>query len=49
MSVKFSGTLNRSAGVYSAIGKQLKALNLKAVKRITVSFDPFTENVRPTR
>lgn len=49
MSVKFSGSLTRSGGVYSAIGKQIKQLNLKAVKRITVTFDPFNENVKPTR
>lgn len=49
MSVRFSGTLRRSAGVVSAIGKHVKLINLKGVKRVTVSFDPFLENVRPTR
>ncbi|XP_058466689.1 uncharacterized protein LOC131439553 [Malaya genurostris] len=49
MSIKLSGTFTRSGGVFSAIGKQLKMLNLKAVKRITVTFDPFQENAVPTR
>ncbi|ALC41953.1 mRpL53 [Drosophila busckii] len=49
MSVPFSGTLRRSGGVVSAIGKQLKSINLKGVKRITVQFDPFAENVKATR
>ncbi|EDW60532.1 large ribosomal subunit protein mL53 isoform X1 [Drosophila virilis] len=49
MSVPFSGTLSRSGGIVSAIGKQLKSVNLKGVKRITVQFDPFAENVKSTR
>ncbi|KAI8438662.1 hypothetical protein MSG28_011085 [Choristoneura fumiferana] len=49
MSIPFSGTLRRSGGVVSAIGKQLKAVNLKAAKRITVKFDPFSDNVTETR
>ncbi|KAL0851047.1 hypothetical protein ABMA28_006938 [Loxostege sticticalis] len=49
MSIPASGTLRRSAGVVSAIGKQLKSVNLKAAKRITVKFDPFGENVTHTR
>ncbi|XP_034110572.1 39S ribosomal protein L53, mitochondrial [Drosophila albomicans] len=49
MSVPFSGTLRRSGGIVSAIGKQLKSVNLKGVKRITVQFDPFAENVKSTR
>ncbi|XP_034137946.1 39S ribosomal protein L53, mitochondrial [Drosophila guanche] len=49
MSVPFSGTLRRSGGIVSAIGKQLKSINLKGVKRITVQFDPFAENVKSTR
>lgn len=49
MSVPFSGSLSRSAGLVSSLGKQVKSLNLKAVKRITISFDPFTENVVATR
>jgi len=35
--------------IVSAIGKQLKSVNLKGVKRITVQFDPFAENVKSTR
>ncbi|XP_037728401.1 uncharacterized protein LOC119559405 isoform X1 [Drosophila subpulchrella] len=49
MSVPFSGALRRSGGIVSAIGKQLKSVNLKGVKRITVQFDPFAENVKSTR
>lgn len=49
MSVRFSGTLRRSAGVVSAIGKHIKNINLKGVQKVTVTFDPFHENVKPTR
>lgn len=49
MSIHFSGALKRSGGVVSAIGKQLKQINLKGVKRINVTFDPFSENVKSTR
>ncbi|CAH4031250.1 39S ribosomal protein L53, mitochondrial [Pieris brassicae] len=49
MSIPYSGTFRRSGGVVSAIGKQLKAVNLKAARRITVKFDPFSENVTHTR
>nr|AAL28461.1 GM05817p [Drosophila melanogaster] len=49
MSVPFIGALRRSGGIVSAIGKQLKSVNLKGVKRITVQFDPFAENVKSTR
>lgn len=49
MSVPFSGALRRSGGIVSAIGKQLKSVNLKGVKRITMQFDPFAENVKSTR
>lgn len=49
MSIPFSGTLSRSGGILSAIGKQVKLLNLKGVKKVTITFDPFHENVKPTR
>ncbi|KAI5645096.1 39S ribosomal protein l53/MRP-L53 domain-containing protein [Phthorimaea operculella] len=49
MALPYSGTIRRSGGVVSAIGKQLKAVNLKAAKRITVKFDPFADNVTHTR
>ncbi|XP_026320081.1 39S ribosomal protein L53, mitochondrial [Hyposmocoma kahamanoa] len=49
MSIPYSGTIKRSAGVVSAIGKQLKGVNLKAAKRITVKFDPFSDDVTHTR
>ncbi|XP_018788127.1 PREDICTED: 39S ribosomal protein L53, mitochondrial [Bactrocera latifrons] len=49
MSIPFSGALKRSNGIIAAISKQLKSVNLKGVKRITVTFDPFSENVRSTR
>lgn len=49
MSIPVSGTFRRSGGVVSAIGKQLRGVNLKAAKRITVKFDPFGDNVTHTR
>ncbi|XP_023934041.2 39S ribosomal protein L53, mitochondrial [Bicyclus anynana] len=49
MSIPYSGTIRRSGGVVSAIAKQLRAVNLKAAKRITVKFDPFGDNVTHTR
>lgn len=49
MSIPYSGTFRRSGGVVSAIGKQLRGVNLKAAKRITVKFDPFSDNVTHTR
>ncbi|KAM3967512.1 mitochondrial ribosomal protein L53 [Aphomia sociella] len=49
MSIPYSGTVRRSLGLVSAIGKQLKGVNLKAAKRIVVKFDPFGENVTHTR
>jgi large subunit ribosomal protein L53 len=49
MSIRFSGTLKRSAGIASAIAKQLRLLNLKPVKNIVVKFDPFNDNVTETR
>lgn len=49
MSLPRTGSLSRSAGLISAVAKNLRLLNLKAVKRITVSFDPLGENVKETR
>ncbi|XP_070494486.1 large ribosomal subunit protein mL53 [Chironomus tepperi] len=49
MSVPFSGTFTRSGGVLSAIAKQIKLLNFRAVNRVTVKFDPFHENANNTR
>lgn len=49
MSIPFSGRVTRSGGLMSAIGKQLKSLNLKPVKRIDFRFDPFHEKVTPAR
>lgn len=49
MSIPYSGTVSRSAGLLAAVGKQVKLINLRAAKRITVTFDPFSENVVPTR
>lgn len=49
MSVPFSGTLKRSAGIVSAIAKQLRFVNLKPVKKVVVKFDPFNKNVTETR
>ncbi|KAG5678565.1 hypothetical protein PVAND_008228 [Polypedilum vanderplanki] len=49
MSVPYSGVFTRSGGVMSAVAKQLKMLNFKAVKRVTVKFDPFHEQAHITR
>lgn len=49
MSIYYSGALKRSQGIVSAIGKQLKRVNLKGVNRVTVTFDPFAEDVKATR
>ncbi|KAK8386292.1 hypothetical protein O3P69_010763 [Scylla paramamosain] len=38
------GSFSRSAGVFSALAKQTKLLNLKPVKRIDFTFDPFADN-----
>ncbi|XP_067628725.1 uncharacterized protein mRpL53 [Eurosta solidaginis] len=49
MSIYYSGTFKRSNGLISAISKQVKSVNLKGVKKVTISFDPFAENVRSIR
>lgn len=49
MSIPITGSLTRSGGLISAISKNVKLINLKGVKRITVSFDPFGQNVKQTR
>ncbi|XP_071546770.1 large ribosomal subunit protein mL53 [Panulirus ornatus] len=38
------GTFTRSGGVFAALGKQVKLLNLQPVKKIVFTFDPFSEN-----
>ncbi|XP_043476655.1 uncharacterized protein LOC122507804 [Leptopilina heterotoma] len=43
MSIIFSGRNSRSAGLISAIAKQLKAINFQPAKKVTVQFDPFHE------
>ncbi|KAJ8927044.1 hypothetical protein NQ314_020531 [Rhamnusium bicolor] len=49
MSIYYSGTFTRSAGVISAIVKQLKLVNLKPVKKIQIQFDPFHPNAATAR
>lgn len=49
MSLPFSGSKSKSAGLVSAIRKQLFLLNLKPVKRVFVKYDPFTQNAVTTR
>uniref|UniRef100_A0A336MSH9 Large ribosomal subunit protein mL53 n=1 Tax=Culicoides sonorensis TaxID=179676 RepID=A0A336MSH9_CULSO len=49
MALVRGGAISRSAGLQSAITKQVKLLNLKAVKRITITFDPLHENAVETR
>ena len=49
MSIKFSGRFSRSGGVVAALAKQIRLMNFRAVKKVTVAFDPFQENVKSTR
>lgn len=49
MSIPTTGSLSRSGGILAAIAKNVRLMNLKAVKRISVSFDPFGANVKHTR
>jgi hypothetical protein len=49
MSIKYSGTFRRSGGLISAVIKQVKLVNLRALKRVTVTFDPFHESSGQTR
>ncbi|XP_033210104.1 uncharacterized protein LOC117168500 [Belonocnema kinseyi] len=49
MSVPFSGCKSRSNGLISAIIKQLKTINYKPAKKITVQFDPFHERATEMR
>lgn len=49
MSVPFVGLFTRLGGILPAIGREIKLLNFKGVKRITVKFDPFHENAATAR
>lgn len=49
MSVPFAGTLTRSGGIFAAVAKQIKMINFKGVKRVTVKFDPFDEQAHTAR
>lgn len=49
MSIVRNGLVKSAGGLFSHIAKNVKLVNLKAVKRITISFDPFGENVKSTR
>ncbi|CAG9855688.1 unnamed protein product [Phyllotreta striolata] len=49
MSIIYTGAFSRSGGIYSAIQKQLKMVNLKLVKKIQVQFDPFHPNAVTAR
>ncbi|XP_029039655.1 39S ribosomal protein L53, mitochondrial isoform X2 [Osmia bicornis bicornis] len=49
MSIPFNGTRTRSAGLISAIIKQLKSVNLKPVKSINIQFDPFHKKASEVR
>lgn len=49
MSIKASGSFTRSGGVFAAIAKQIKLINFRGVKRVTVKFDPFDEKANTTR
>lgn len=49
MSIAFSGRFARNGGLMKELTRELKNVNLKGVKRITVSFDPFGVNATTTR
>jgi len=49
MSLPFSGSKSKSAGLVSAIRKQTLLLNLKPVKKVSVKFDPFSQNAATAR
>ncbi|CAB0039706.1 unnamed protein product [Trichogramma brassicae] len=49
MSILFNGTRTRSAGLISALAKQIKLVNLQPLSKITVRFDPFHEQALETR
>lgn len=49
MSLPFSGSKSKSAGLVSAIRKQTLLLNLKPVKKVLVKFDPFSQNAVTAR
>lgn len=49
MSIRKQGVFTRSAGVLSAITKEIRHLNFKAARRVTVQFDPFHEKAGVTR
>lgn len=49
MSIVFSGRSSRSAGLISAIAKQLKSINFQPAKKVTVQFDPFHEGSNSAR
>ncbi|MPC17830.1 uncharacterized protein LOC123519497 [Portunus trituberculatus] len=45
----YHGSFSRSTGLFSALAKQTKLLNLKPTKRIDFTFDPFTDNAHVVR
>lgn len=47
--IKHTGSFSRSGGLWSAIAKNMRLMNLKAAKRITVTYDPFHQNARTAR
>lgn len=49
MALAFNGSRTRSLGKLSAIIKQVKLANLKPLRQITVSFNPFQDQVEETR
>lgn len=49
MSIPATGSLSRSGGLISAVAKNIRLLNLKGVKRVSLTFDPFHEHASATR
>lgn len=49
MSIPFSGRFARHGGILKGLAEEMQKINLKGVKRISVSFDPFGVNATTTR
>lgn len=49
MSIAFSGTGSRSAGIVSAVVKELSRFSLLPCEKVTVQFNPFHEKAKEIR
>jgi len=46
---RYTGTVSRGAGLFAALAKNSKQLNLKPAKRLNFTFDPFGEDILSIR